>query len=131
MASAVIDHRIQIDAIRPIALLHLLPCVLLQLAAAITLYSHHRYGTGKTPLDLLGYRKAAALYLVTQYQLVWIWYLPILILVTMLIPLAALLAAPLRAKLNDSPDYQNNFKRLILKPIYFYVFGLPLVQLWH
>lgn len=49
----------------------------------------------------------------------------------MLIPLAALLAAPLRAKLNDSPDYQNNFKRLILKPIYFYVFGLPLVQLWH
>ena len=103
MTSAVIDHRIQIDAIRPSALLHLLPCVLLQLAAAITLYFHHRYGTGKTPLDLLGYRKAAAL----------------------------LAAAPLRAKLNHSPDYQHNFKRLTLKPIYFYAFGLPLVRLWH
>ena len=132
MLSAAIDYRIQIDAIRAIALLYLLPCVLLQLAAAITLDLPHRDGTGKTPLDLLDYRKAAALYPVAQCQLVWIWDLPILILVTMLISLAVLpAAAQLRAKLDDSPEYQYNFKRLILKLVYLYTFGSLLVQLWH
>lgn len=84
---------------------------------------------------MLGYRKAAALAVAlclgAQYQLVWNWGLPTLVLGIMLIPIATLLAtAPLRSKLDDSPDHRRTFKRLVLSPGYIYALGFCLAQLW-
>ena len=57
--------------------------------------------------------------------------LPTLVLGIMLIPIDTLLAtAPLRSKLDDSPDHRRTFKRLVLSPGYIYALGFCLAQLW-